>query len=127
MALITCPECGKQVSSMSKTCPNCGYPIASETNDVIRIKIDNDPSCPGYSVRIFNAYTKQLITEVRSGSVAEIKSDVDLTIYFTGVSGSPMLTTTVSPKNGGKYRASWGPGFFTSRIVSCSRVDVIDS
>lgn len=30
MALIKCPECGKEVSSIAKSCPNCGYPI-SET------------------------------------------------------------------------------------------------
>ena len=28
MALITCPECGKQISSLAEVCPNCGYPIA---------------------------------------------------------------------------------------------------
>lgn len=28
MALITCPECGKQVSSFAHSCPECGYPIA---------------------------------------------------------------------------------------------------
>lgn len=28
MALIKCPECGKEVSDSAKTCPNCGYPIA---------------------------------------------------------------------------------------------------
>lgn len=27
MALITCPECSKEVSSRAKACPNCGYPI----------------------------------------------------------------------------------------------------
>ena len=27
MALIHCPECGKEVSSESATCPNCGYTI----------------------------------------------------------------------------------------------------
>lgn len=27
MALINCPECGKQVSSTAKACPNCGAPI----------------------------------------------------------------------------------------------------
>ena len=27
MALIFCPECGKQVSDLAKACPNCGYPI----------------------------------------------------------------------------------------------------
>ena len=28
MALITCPECGKQISSLAESCPSCGYPIA---------------------------------------------------------------------------------------------------
>ena len=28
MALIACPECGKQISTEAKTCPSCGYPLA---------------------------------------------------------------------------------------------------
>ena len=27
MALINCPECGKEVSDKAGTCPNCGYPL----------------------------------------------------------------------------------------------------
>lgn len=27
MALINCPECGKEISDQIKKCPNCGYPI----------------------------------------------------------------------------------------------------
>ena len=27
MALIKCPECGKEVSSLAVSCPNCGCPI----------------------------------------------------------------------------------------------------
>ena len=29
MALITCPECSKQVSEHTVSCPNCGYAIGS--------------------------------------------------------------------------------------------------
>ena len=25
MALIKCPECGKEISDMVRVCPNCGY------------------------------------------------------------------------------------------------------
>ena len=28
MALIICPECGKQVSDQANACPGCGFPIA---------------------------------------------------------------------------------------------------
>ena len=28
MALINCPDCGKQVSTAAKSCPNCGFPVA---------------------------------------------------------------------------------------------------
>lgn len=28
MALMVCPECGKQVSDQAETCPHCGYPIS---------------------------------------------------------------------------------------------------
>lgn len=30
MALINCPECGKEISDKAESCPNCGYPIAEE-------------------------------------------------------------------------------------------------
>lgn len=43
MALITCPECGKEVSDKAKMCPNCGYPINDPTvpdveNDILVFK-----------------------------------------------------------------------------------------
>ena len=31
MALIKCPECGNEVSSVAVSCPKCGYPINSNT------------------------------------------------------------------------------------------------
>ena len=29
MALITCPECGKEVSDQAGKCPNCGHPVGA--------------------------------------------------------------------------------------------------
>ncbi|MDY5355633.1 MAG: zinc ribbon domain-containing protein, partial [Eubacteriales bacterium] len=31
MALIKCPECGKEVSSSAPTCPHCGYQLKKTT------------------------------------------------------------------------------------------------
>ncbi|HEY6168332.1 MAG TPA: PH domain-containing protein [Verrucomicrobiae bacterium] len=30
MALVQCPECSREVSSVAKACPACGYPIAEK-------------------------------------------------------------------------------------------------
>lgn len=32
MALVKCPECGKEISNRATSCPNCGYPISQEIN-----------------------------------------------------------------------------------------------
>lgn len=34
MALVNCPECGKEVSTSAKTCPSCGYPVAEKMAQV---------------------------------------------------------------------------------------------
>lgn len=35
MALIKCPECGKEIPDQAENCPNCGYPIKNQsTNNV---------------------------------------------------------------------------------------------
>ena len=31
MALIICPECGKEISDKAKCCIHCGYPLEEET------------------------------------------------------------------------------------------------
>ncbi len=34
MALITCPECKKEISSYAKSCPHCGFPL-NNSNDCL--------------------------------------------------------------------------------------------
>ena len=34
MALVNCPECGKEVSTAAKNCPSCGYPVAEKMAQV---------------------------------------------------------------------------------------------
>ena len=29
MAMIKCPECGKEISDKASTCPNCGSPVST--------------------------------------------------------------------------------------------------
>jgi len=35
MALIQCPECGKQVSDLAMACPGCGNPMQARTSQTI--------------------------------------------------------------------------------------------
>lgn len=37
MALIKCPECGKEISEHSKFCISCGFPLAESSNTVCTI------------------------------------------------------------------------------------------
>lgn len=32
MALMNCPECGKEVSDSAEQCPHCGFPIAKQND-----------------------------------------------------------------------------------------------
>lgn len=44
MALIICPECGKEFSSYADTCPKCGLP----TDDALQIILDKTPKSEIY-------------------------------------------------------------------------------
>ena len=40
MALIKCPECGKEVSDRAGSCPNCAFPLSSmRTDGEVSIKL----------------------------------------------------------------------------------------
>jgi hypothetical protein len=42
MALIKCPECGKEISDQANSCPNCGVPIHNvPTNQSTKGKLGN--------------------------------------------------------------------------------------
>lgn len=38
MALINCPECGKEISDKSEKCVNCGYPLDNKENSIYYCK-----------------------------------------------------------------------------------------
>ena len=33
MALMKCPECGREISDQSETCIHCGYPLKKESKE----------------------------------------------------------------------------------------------
>ena len=39
MALIKCPECGKEISNNAKNCPNCGYKLKNKNSKLLLIVV----------------------------------------------------------------------------------------
>ena len=38
MAIIKCPECGKEISDKATSCPNCGFPLTKEQPEKEKVK-----------------------------------------------------------------------------------------
>lgn len=49
MAMIKCPECGQEVSSMAKNCPKCGCPIDTQVRC---------PKCGSTDVKLISGASK---------------------------------------------------------------------
>lgn len=41
MALIKCPECEREISSMATSCPQCGYPISKKPEKTYNVILKN--------------------------------------------------------------------------------------
>ena len=125
MALVTCPECGKQVSDSAAACPNCGFAVAKANNDTIRIAIGKHPTTgAGYPVKVWSYGGQKVLAEGRSGGVITLKSKTPIQVHV-GSSYMASFACTLSPENGGNYRAEFGPGLFAPRMRSVDPVDSI--
>lgn len=137
MALINCPECGKQISDKAASCPNCGYPIADQpittramTGDAL-IKIPNTERFASGWVGLFCS-KKAMITsggrmiwEGHHGETARLKIEkptkieIDLGGMVNNIFGE------VEP--GKRYELVQDQGVHMLATFRLSEVDVIDS
>ena len=69
IALINCPECGKEISEKAKSCPNCGCPIdtsepekADNTSDYVVIHGYEETFAVDTNVKIYK--NDELVGEV---------------------------------------------------------------
>ena len=60
MALIACPECGKEVSTEAKACPACGYPLA-DTHSATTLA----PQAQANAIGIESVDAQSVLLEVR--------------------------------------------------------------
>lgn len=68
MALIKCPECGKEISDRAGACPNCGCPIADAPTSVKVRALSNDHGVRRTKFKIGNT----VVAEVPIGATATI-------------------------------------------------------
>lgn len=46
MALINCPECGKEISEQASNCPHCGYAIKPDSPINVNVNSGCSVKCP---------------------------------------------------------------------------------
>ena len=56
MALIKCPECGREVSDRASSCPNCGCPLSEIIKKgVVKIKMPKTEQLAGNVMGLFSS------------------------------------------------------------------------
>ncbi len=126
MAMIKCPECGRDVSDRAGTCPQCGFPLSSlKTDGTVMIKIDGGLAG---KVNVFETDTGRSLWMGRAGDTAVFDIDKPTKVSVGWGIGKNRADDkyTVLAKAGEKYELAWTKGFFTENIV-LRKIDVIDS
>ena len=131
MALIKCPECGKEISDKATSCPNCGCPITEmATSGIVRIKMPNNivQGWVGlFSSRdavVLNSSGKTL-WKGHHGENAKFSIDTPTKIKIELGGWANPVEGTVEPKK--KYSLVQDLGAHWLATYRLTEVDVIDS
>lgn len=52
MAMINCPECGKEISDKATVCPNCGCPITEDASKIQPVEIASVAIKPKFNKKV---------------------------------------------------------------------------
>lgn len=96
MALIKCPECGKEISSMAPACPNCGYSFQlAKASIQIPVTISRVKSLYGSPIKGNVYIDDRLIGELKNGDT--LKSMVGI--------GRHSVSTETNVRHGDPFMA----------------------
>ena len=132
MALIKCPECGKEISDKATSCPNCGCPIAAAKSELI-IHV-NDKNLGAKRTEMFYFYVgDKLLTEIPPGQTKTFKVNQKFSIVcghkrgnFVGSMIKDSLPVEVIPGKVTKLVAELSAWTIPMRYV-LSEVDMFNS
>ena len=131
MALIKCPECGKEISDKASSCPNCGCPLSEMiTSGVVRIKMPNN-IVEGW-VGLFSSRNAtvtdksgKVLWKGQHGENANFTIDEPTEIVINLGGWANEVSGTVYPKK--KYSLVQDRGVHMLATYRITEVDVIDS
>ena len=132
MAMIKCPECGKEVSDKAVSCPNCAYPIAdSKPDGIVQIKMTAlQRGAFGGKQRATLYANGNIIWEGQVGQIAEIYFDKATTVeiqYHTSMMYyGGKCSGIIDPAKGKKYSVHSRQGVMKT-VMELQRVDYIDA
>lgn len=109
MALIKCPECGKEISDKSYSCVHCGFPIRSRA-----------PQSPN-THQAYSAPTQAKVKpQKRSslGTIVSITICILLVLYLVG-SCTPSVSDPANTKLKSDVRCYW-----CSRVIRAGGVNI---
>ncbi|MBQ4049978.1 MAG: hypothetical protein IJD07_04935 [Clostridia bacterium] len=134
MAIIQCPECGKEVSSMAKNCPNCGFPIkvAATSNIVtIRMAMIKGTVVFGAKQKVDITVGSKIVWQGHSGEIAELTIDkpteIQVKYYTNAAYFGGRCSGMVDPKKYKKYSVTPHQGALFKTNLTFQPVDVFDS
>lgn len=133
MAIINCPECGKEVSSKAISCPNCGCPIENVLPcGLVKIKASvlKAPTGLNGNQKVSIMIEDNIVWQGLSGEVAELNFDkptnITVKYHLSLMHYGGTCCGIIDPSKSKKYNISARQGFMSTKLV-LQPVDVFDS
>ncbi len=126
MALIKCPECGKEVSDKAQSCINCGCPLAGiNPAGSVTVAINGPGMVKMY---IFNMQTGEELWCGRNGEVARfnVEKETEISVIGSLEKNHPERGAKALVRGGRRYEYKMLQSFWGGKYV-INEIDIIDS
>lgn len=126
MALIKCPECGKDVSDKAQSCINCGCPLAGiNPAGTVSVAVNGPGMVQMY---IFNMENGQVLWNGRNGEIAKfnVEKETEISVIGSLEKKHPERGAKAIVRGGRRYEYKMIQSFWGGKYV-VNEIDVIDS
>lgn len=91
MALIKCPECGREVSDKALSCPNCGYPFSQDPLEWA-MDFETSPSVQASEPKKEQPVSEAAIPSVGKNYKTAVKKKDHMPVIVIGVLATALIT-----------------------------------